>query len=71
MIKITIRDDHIKLCQLLKLSDIAQSGAEAKEMIMDGEVKVNDETEYRKGRKCFPGDIICCGDQTICVENNQ
>ncbi len=68
---ITIRDDHIKLCQLLKLSDLAQSGAEAKEMIMDGEVSVNDETEYRKGRKCFPGDIIRCGDQTLRVESNQ
>ena len=38
---IKIRDEFIKLGQVLKLAGWVESGAEAKEVILDGEVKVN------------------------------
>lgn len=55
---ITIKDDFIKLGQALKLAGIAPSGVDAKFMIEDGIVMVNEEVEYRRGRKVKPGDII-------------
>ena len=44
-------DEFIKLGQLLKAAGAAENGADAKEMIQDGTVTVNGETETRRGRK--------------------
>ena len=54
--KITIRDDFIKLGQALKLAGLAEEGSEAKFAIQEGQVSVNGETETRRGRKLVPGD---------------
>ena len=54
----TLRDDHIKLGQLLKAVGWVESGAEAKEVILDGQVAVNGETSTQRGKKCFPGDVV-------------
>ncbi|MEO1764997.1 MAG: RNA-binding S4 domain-containing protein, partial [Cyanobacteria bacterium J06629_18] len=43
----------IKLDQFLKFLGVAQTGGQAKHMIMDGGVKVNGELETRRGRKLF------------------
>lgn len=48
---IEIRDDFIKLGQLLKLADLVSSGVEAKIVIQNGEVKVNGEVDTRRGKK--------------------
>lgn len=58
MEEIRIRDEFIKLGQALKLAGLADSGLEAKLMIQDGQVKVNGETEYQRGKKLHPGDIF-------------
>lgn len=58
MREITIRDEFIRLGQSLKLSGIASTGVEAKYMIEDGLVTVNDNAENRRGRKLYPGDIV-------------
>jgi len=55
---IPIRDDTIRLGQLLKLAGIADSGAEAKELLAAGGVTVNGEREERRGRQLHRGDII-------------
>lgn len=55
---ITIHDEFIKLGQALKLAGIAQTGIEAKIMVTSGEVKVNGETETRRGRKLRDGDRV-------------
>jgi ribosome-associated protein len=55
---IQITEEYIKLDQVLKLSDIANSGAEAKHMVLDGKVLVNNEIEIRRGRKIRNGDIV-------------
>lgn len=58
MEKIKITTEYIKLDQFLKWVNIVGQGSDAKELIMDGFVKVNGEVEYRRGRKLFPGDKV-------------
>lgn len=53
-----IKDDFIKLGQVLKAANMVSNGADAKFLIQDGEVKVNGETETRRGRKIHDGDIV-------------
>lgn len=55
---ITIKDDFIKLGQALKLAGVVEDGVEAKYVIQDGQVKVNGETDERRGRKVYAGDTI-------------
>ncbi len=56
--EVKIKDEFIKLGQALKLAGLVENGAQAKEMIQEGLVKLNGETELRRGRKCVPGDEI-------------
>lgn len=60
MEEIFLRDDeeYIKLGQALKKAGIADSGITAKEMILDGEILVNNEPEDRRGRKLYSGDVF-------------
>lgn len=58
MEKIKIHTEFIKLNQLLKWLNVAESGASANHMILEGLVKVNDQTETRKGKKIYPGDTV-------------
>ncbi|WP_035293159.1 RNA-binding S4 domain-containing protein [Clostridium sp. KNHs214] len=58
MEKVTINTEQIKLDAFLKWSGAASLGSEAKIYIQEGDVKVNGETEIRRGRKLVKGDII-------------
>ncbi|XBH22571.1 RNA-binding S4 domain-containing protein [Jonesiaceae bacterium BS-20] len=58
MNEVIIRDDSIRLGQFLKLADLVESGAHAREAIADGEVSVNGELEVRRGRQLVKGDVI-------------
>lgn len=58
MEKVKISTDYIKLDQFLKWVNVVGQGSDAKEIIMDGFVKVNGEVEYRRGKKLIIGDII-------------
>lgn len=55
MEKIEITTEYIKLDSALKYSGIAENGAHAKEMILEGLVTVNGEKELRRGRKLYKG----------------
>ncbi len=59
----------IKLDQFLKLLGIAQTGGQAKHMILDGDVKVNGILETRRGRKLVTGDQVTVGEQTFAVSD--
>ena len=48
---IKIKDEFIKLGQLLKLAGFCDSGVDAKFVIQDGLVKVNGEVETQRGKK--------------------
>ena len=63
--KIHIEGPFIKLGQALKAAHLVQNGAEAKEVIQGGEVRVNEETELRRGRKLVSGDVVLYKGQTI------
>ncbi|MBA3261238.1 MAG: RNA-binding S4 domain-containing protein [Thermoleophilaceae bacterium] len=65
MQEIEIRGDTIRLGQLLKLSGLAGSGAEAKGLLLDNGVTVNGEPETRRGRQLHPGDLVVVGDETV------
>lgn len=60
-----IRDEFIKLGQAMKLAGLVSNGAEAKEFIQEGKVKVNGETEERRGRKLVKGDVFSFRDEEI------
>lgn len=65
--EIRIRDEFIKLGQALKLAGVVEDGAEAKFVINDGQVQVNGETDLRRGRKVYVGDVISYNGQEIKV----
>ena len=53
-----LRDEFIKLGQVLKASNLVESGVDAKFVIQDGLVKVNGEVETRRGKKLVAGDTV-------------
>lgn len=61
-------DEFIRLGQVLKAAGFAESGAEAKEMIVEGQVSVNGEKETRRGRKLYPGDTVDLGGEELVIE---
>nr|WP_300325954.1 RNA-binding S4 domain-containing protein [uncultured Anaerostipes sp.] len=58
MSEFKIKDEHIKLGQVLKAAGLAGSGLEAKIVIQEGEVTVDGEIETRRGRKLFGGETV-------------
>ena len=55
---VPIRDETIRLGQFLKLAGLIDTGADAKSVIADGLVAVNDEVDTRRGRQLRPGDVV-------------
>ena len=51
--KVKISTEFIKLDQFLKWLAVVDSGSEAKQVILDGMVKVNGDVETRRGRKIY------------------
>lgn len=68
IIKLRSQDEFIKLGQALKASGLVESGVEAKQAIQDGMAKVNGETDTRRGRKLYDGDIVEFDGQEIKIE---
>lgn len=63
-----ISTDYIKLDSFLKVVNVVGSGGEAKIIIAEGQVKVNGETETRRGRKLYPGNRVELGGHAFIVE---
>lgn len=55
---VTIRDESIRLGQLLKLAGVVEHGAEAREIITSGLVTVNGATETRRAAAIPLGSLI-------------
>jgi len=51
----------LTLGQFLKLANLIESGAEAKQVLAEGLVTVNGELEERRGRGLAAGDIVDLG----------
>ncbi len=66
-ISIREQDEFIKLGQALKKANLVSSGVEAKIVIQDGQVTVNDETELQRGKKLHDGDVFSYDGETVKV----
>ena len=62
---IKLRDEYIKLGQALKAANLVEDGVEAKLVIQDGLVKVNNEVDIRRGRKLYDGDVVSFDGQEL------
>ena len=51
-------EDTIRLGQLLKLVDAVPTGAQVKDVLLTGAVRVNGEPEERRGRQLRSGDVV-------------
>ncbi|MDO4481083.1 MAG: RNA-binding S4 domain-containing protein [Erysipelotrichaceae bacterium] len=58
MTEFRLKDDFIKLGQLLKAAGLVYSGVDAKIVIQDGLVKVDGEVETRRGKKISEGMVV-------------
>lgn len=68
MEKVIIRDDFIKLGQAMKLAGMVGSGVDAKMLIQDGQVEVNGEVEYQRGKKLHEGDVITFNGESVQID---
>ena len=64
---VPISSDSIRLGQFLKYAGMIDSGADAKGVIADGLVRVNDTVEIRRGRQLRQGDTVAFGDEVARV----
>ena len=55
---VAITTEFIKLQDALKFANIVYSGGEAKQLILEEQVKVNGETCTMRGKKLRPGDVV-------------
>ena len=58
MEKIIINTEFIKLDSLLKFAAVVGTGGEAKYVISEGMVRVNEEVCTMRGKKIYPGDKV-------------
>ncbi len=57
-IEFELETEYIELIKLLKLLQIAESGAQAKIFVENGEVVLNEQPENRKRAKLRKGDVV-------------
>ena len=56
--QVSISTEYIKLDQLIKYAGVAYSGAEAKDMVINGYASVNGEVCTMRGKKIMSGDVV-------------
>ena len=66
---IKLRTEYIKLGQALKAAGLVESGVDAKDVIVNGEVKVNGNTEIQRGKKLYGGDTVSFNGVEIKIED--
>ena len=72
-VPVVIHTEFIKLQDAMKYANVVYSGGEAKQLILDGQVKVNGEVCTMRGKKLRPGDTFEFMGQTylICIHEPQ
>ena len=68
MESIKLKDEFIKLGQALKAAGLVGSGLDAKIVIKEGQVIVNGEVEYQRGKKLYAGDEFTFDGETVKIE---
>jgi ribosome-associated protein len=64
---VPIREQTIRLGQLLKLAGVIDSGAEVKALLASEQILVNGEPESRRGRQLRDGDVVTAGGRDLRV----
>lgn len=64
-----LQGEFIKLGQALKAAGLVESGSEAKEVILEGMVQVNGQTDTRRGKKLYVGDVVAFNGEEIKIED--
>jgi ribosome-associated protein len=67
-IPIQLKGEHVRLCDLLKLAGIADSGGQGKHMVAEGEVTVDGQPERRKTAKIRAGQMVECRGVKVVVQ---
>jgi ribosome-associated protein len=57
----------IRLGQFLKLANVIDAGSDARILLQDGSVRVNGQSELRRGRQLHRGDVVTVGDHQVRV----
>jgi ribosome-associated protein len=65
--EVPIRDEAIRLGQLLKLAGVVEDGAMARMVIENGEVTVDGATVLRRGTQVRPGQLVAYAGETLRV----
>lgn len=68
MKSVEITREPVELYKILKFEGITSSGADAKQVIAAGQVRVNGEIETRKRKKIVSGDCIEFEHQSYRIE---
>lgn len=62
---IEVRDDGIRLGQLLKLAGLVDAGSDVRPLLEQGVVTVDGRLEQRRGRQLKKGDVVAVGDEQV------
>lgn len=66
-IQFNLRSEYIALCDLLKLTGLADSGGRGKTMVEEGMIKVDGAVESRKKAKIRAGQAVECEKTRIII----
>lgn len=62
---IEVRDDGIRLGQLLKLAGLVDAGSDVRPLLETGAVTVGGRLESRRGRQLKKGDVVAVGEEKV------
>ena len=60
---VEVRAGGIDLGQLMKFAGLVDTGGDAKALLAEGVVLVNDEVDMRRGRTLRDGDVVTVADE--------
>ena len=66
-----INEEPVELYKILKFEGLVASGGQAKQVIENGQVRVNGQTETRKRKKIVDGDIITFATETLKIRRTE
>ena len=67
-IQVQLKEEFIRLCDLLKLAGIANSSGQGKHLVAEGEVTVDGQPEGRKTAKIRAGQTVQCRGVSVAVQ---
>jgi ribosome-associated protein len=62
---VEVREDGIRLGQLLKLANLVDQGSDVRPLLETGVVTVGGRVETRRGRQLRKGDVVAVGEERV------